>query len=145
MKFLRAIKPKTTRRSLLFMAAFVWSLAGFILLFRGITLSFTIQNSFWLKITASLFGGCLFYLVLFSRISREHVCRIINLKNDNPGLFSFFSIRSYILMIIMIASGITLRKSGIILPEYLAMVYITMGVPLMISALRFYYHGIRYR
>ena len=127
------------------MAAFVWTFAGFMLLFRGISLSLDIKNSFWLKIAISMSAGGLFYMLIFSKISRGHVRRIINLKNDNPGLFSFFSVRSYILMIIMIASGILLRKSGIIMQEYLALFYITMGIPLMVSALRFYYHGIYYR
>lgn len=145
MYIIRAIRSRVTRRLLLFMAAFVWTFAGFMLLFRGISLSLDIKNSFWLKIVISLSGGGLFYLLVFSRISREHVRRIINMENDNPNFFSFFSIRSYVLMIIMIASGILLRRSGIIMPEYLALAYITMGIPLMVSALRFYYHGIKYR
>jgi hypothetical protein len=140
-----AIQLKVSRRFLLFTAAFVWTFAAFMLLSRGISLSYNIKSSFWLKIIISLSAGGLFYLLLFSKISRKHISRIINLKNDNSCLFSFFSIRSYILMIIMITSGILLRRSGIIKPEYLALGYITMGIPLMVSAFRFYYHGINYR
>ena len=145
MNIIRAIKPKVSRRFLLIIAALVWSLAGGMLLFRGISLSDNIKSSFWLKIIISLTCGGLFYLLLFSKISIGHVRRIINLKNDNHSLFSVFNLRSYILMFIMIASGIMLRRSGIIMPEYLSLVYITMGIPLLASAFRFYYLGINFR
>jgi hypothetical protein len=145
MNFIELIKPKTTKRFLLFAAAFVWTFAGGMLLFRSISLFSYIKNYFWLKISASAIGGVIFYLLLFSKISLKHVSRILSLKNDNPCLFSFFNVKSYILMTIMIAAGIVLRKTGIVLPEYLSIVYFTMGIPLLLSSFRLYYHGIHYR
>lgn len=47
-------------------------------------------------------------------------------------------------MMMMITSGIVLRKSGIIPPQYLSILYITMGIPLLVSSIRFYYYGIFY-
>jgi hypothetical protein len=49
------------------------------------------------------------------------------------------------MMAVMISSGILLRKSGIVSPEYLSVLYVTMGIPLFLSALRFYYYEIYYR
>ena len=48
-------------------------------------------------------------------------------------------------MSIMISSGIILRTSGIVPPMYLSVLYLTMGVPLFLSAFRFYYFGIFYK
>jgi len=44
-------------------------------------------------------------------------------------------------MTVMITAGITLRKSGIMPQEYLSMLYVTMGIPLLASSVRFYYTG----
>jgi hypothetical protein len=144
MNFIGLIKPKATKRVLLFVAAVVWTFAGGMLLMRSISMFGTIRNYFWIKIAFSVIGGLIFYLVLFSKISVKHVNRILNLKNDRPSVFSFFNLKSYILMTLMITMGITLRKSGIVRPEYLAIVYLTMGIPLLLSAIRFYYRGIYY-
>jgi hypothetical protein len=142
MNYLETIKPKLPKRYLLFLAALVWTFAGGMLLFKGVAFMRNVQNFVWLRISISAIGGALFYALLFSKISLKHSHRIINLKSEFPCLFSFFSIRSYILMAIMITSGILLRKSGIIAMGYLSMIYLTMGIPLFLSAFRFYYFGI---
>jgi len=145
MNLLESLKPSIPRRYLLFVAGVVWIFAGGILLYKGISLFRIYRDLLWLKIMISIIGGGLFYLLLFSKISLKHAWRIINLKNENPCVFSFFNIRSYIMMAIMITSGIILRKSGIISPEYLSVLYVTMGIPLFLSALRFFYYEIYYR
>lgn len=145
MNLLESLKPSIPRRYLLFVAGVVWTLAGGMLLYKGISLFRIYRDFLWLKITISIFGGAIFYILLFSRISFKHAWRIINLENENPCMFAFFNIRSYIMMAIMIISGIMLRKSGIISPEYLSVLYVTMGIPLFLSALRFYYYEIYYR
>jgi hypothetical protein len=145
MNLLQKLKPAIPRRYLLFVAGLVWTFAGGMLLFKGISLFRIYREFLWLKIAVSILGGGLFYILIFSRISFKHAWRIINLKFENPCMFSFFNIRSYILMAVMITSGIILRKSGIISPEYLSVLYVTMGIPLFLSALRFYYYEIFYR
>ena len=144
MEFIQVIKPKLARRGLLFIAAAAWTFAGGILLFKGITLLCQFSNFLWPKILISLGGGGLFYWFLFSKISFRHAWRIIDLKTDSPCLFSFFNFRSYIIMAAMITSGLLLRKSGIISPGFLSVLYATMGIPLFLSAFRFYYYGIYY-
>lgn len=144
MNFVESIKPQLPKRYLLFLAALVWTFAGSMLLFKGLTFLRTVKNFQWLIVLISIIGGFLFYIILFSKISLKHTRRIFNLKNDYPCLFSFFSIKSYVLMTIMITSGIFLRKSGIISMGYLSVVYLTMGIPLFLSAFRFYYFGIYY-
>lgn len=144
MNIIHSIKPYLPKRYLLFIAAMVWTFAGGMLLYKGSTLIMNYRSFFWLRLISSTVGGILFYLVLFSKISFKHTRRIVNLKNDHPCLFSFFNIKSYIMMTVMITSGILLRKSGIVAPEYLSILYITMGIPLFLSAFRFYYYGIFY-
>lgn len=145
MKFIQSIKPGIPKRYLLFMAALVWTFAGGMLLFKGISLVPEIHDFLWLRMVMSIVAGGIFYLLLFSKISLKHIGRILDLKNDTPCMFSFFNFKSYSMMGIMITMGVLLRKSGIIPPAYLSILYITMGIPLSLSAFRFYYHGFNYR
>ena len=144
MLLLQTLKPVTSRRNLLFIAALVWTFAGGMLLTKGILMG--IQTDFMLvRIVASMIAGAVFYSILFSKISNKHIARIIRLKNDRPCIFSFFNFRSYLMMTVMISMGVFLRKSGIISPFYLSILYVTMGIPLFASAFRFYYSGINYQ
>ncbi len=144
MDILQTIKPKVSKRSLLYIAAVVWTFAGGMLIYKGILLSIQAPEALGIKIFISGLGGAAFYWLLFSNISKKHTKRIVELKMEKPCLFSFFSFRSYILMAIMITSGILLRKSGIIPTQYLLVLYFTMGIPLFLSSIRFYYHGLFY-
>jgi len=131
--------PKVPRNYLLLIAALVWTFAGGMLLFRGGI--FLKDSPHWMifKLIGCAIGGLLFFRVLFNKISRKHIDRIIDLPFERPCLFSFFNMKSYFMMAIMITGGITIRKSGLVSPEYLAVIYLTMGLPLLMSSVRFYY------
>jgi hypothetical protein len=139
MNLLRRLTPRIGRRYLYFVAALVWTFAGSMLLFRGMLLFMDDDYLIWMRLSISIMAGILFYRFLFSKISRKHTVRIAAIEPERPCLFSFFNVRSYILMTLMITAGITLRKSGIIPPVYLSIIYVTMGIPLFISSFRFYY------
>ncbi|MGE5448736.1 MAG: hypothetical protein ACM3PR_10255, partial [Bacteroidales bacterium] len=136
--------PRTTKRILLFIAAVVWTFAGTMLFTRGIGMMDVNPDSFWIRFLISLICGALFYGILFTRISKKHVNRIIQLPVEQPTVFSFFDKKGYIMMVGMISLGIFLRTSGIVAPFYLSVLYVTMGIPLFISSLRFYYSGLYY-
>lgn len=136
--------PRTTKRILLFIAAVVWTFAGSMLFTRGIGMMNTNTESFGLRLLISLLAGALFYWVLFIRISKKHVNRIVQLPGERPAAFSFFDLKGYVMMTGMILLGIFLRTSGIVAPFYLSVWYVTMGIPLFLSSLRFYYFGIYY-
>jgi hypothetical protein len=144
MNFMQSIIPRVPKRTLLFVAAAVWTFAGGMLLFRGILFAFDHPSYLLLRLLLSVVGGGLFYWGMFSKISLKHTQRILAMENVRPCLFSFFNVKSYILMSIMITGGILLRTSGIMPPAYLFMLYITMGIPLSLSAVRFYYYGVNY-
>ncbi|MGE5428229.1 MAG: hypothetical protein ACM3O8_10070 [Methylococcaceae bacterium] len=140
----KAMIPRTTKRILLFIAAVVWTFAGTMLFTRGIGMMDVNPDSFWIRFLISLICGALFYGILFTRISKKHVNRIIQLPVEQPTVFSFFDKKGYIMMVGMISLGIFLRTSGIVAPFYLSVLYVTMGIPLFISSLRFYYSGLYY-
>jgi hypothetical protein len=139
MQWIQRITPRIPRRYLYISAALVWTFAGCMLLFRGVLLFMDDDYLIWFRLIISLLAGMLFYMLLFSKISKKHTTRIAGIQLEKPCLFSFFNIRSYILMTLMITAGISLRKSGILPSVYLSVIYVTMGIPLFISSFRFYY------
>jgi hypothetical protein len=140
---LHTLKPSVPRRYLIFVAAVVWTFAGGMLLFRGFTVLkfgsvFVLEEE-----SASVILGVIFYIFMFSRISLKHLIRIQNNPIERPCVFSFFNWRSYILMSSMISLGVTLRLTGLVPLQYLSLFYVTMGTPLFLSSLRFYYQGVK--
>jgi hypothetical protein len=144
-KTIELLKPGIPKRYLLFVAALMWTFAGSMLFMRGFGMLLLFRRLLWLKILISIIAGLIFYFLLFSKISFKHTQRIIRMNVEKPCIFSFFNFRSYVMMVLMIGMGITLRSTGIVPLEYLSVLYVTMGVPLTISAFRFYYYGFRFR
>ena len=140
MSLLEKYKPSVTKHNLLFIAGLAWTTAGGILAGRG--LSYLVQHGHYLgwRLAGGLVFGMIFYVLLFAKISRKHIKRIRGLNIPYPCAFSFFNVRSYLMMAIMISGGIMLRRFDVINKEWLYNFFVTMGVPLLISATRFYYY-----
>jgi hypothetical protein len=138
--FFRKYKPGVSRRTLLFVAGCVWTLAGGILITRGLLQLIHSNHFLLLEFLSGFVFGILFYLILFSRISKKHIHRIVSITIEDPCVFSFFNLRSYILMSVMITGGITLRKLNVVDPDILYSFFLAMGLPLLISAGRFFYN-----
>lgn len=133
------LKPSVSRHNLLFIAGLAWTTAGGMLMWRGLDYEFSHSSHLWLNILAGIAIGIPFYFALFAKISRKHISRIKGLSIPYPCAFSFFNFRSYIMMMVMITTGILLRKFDLVDREYLFTFYIGMSLPLLISASRFYY------
>ena len=131
--------PQVSKRNLLIVAAAVWLFAGLMLFVRGKIMYFSNGGTFDKRIFISVFFGIIFYVGVFSEVSNKHVQRILTLKNEFVPFYQFFNKRSYLMMALMITLGITLRKTEIVSPDYLGLFYMTMGIPLVISALKFLY------
>ena len=139
MSIIQKLKPSVSRHNLLFIAGLAWTTAGGILMWRGLDYEVRHSHHIWIKILAGIIIGIPFYVILFAKISRKHIKRIRGLSIPYPCAFSFFNFRSYILMMLMITTGILLRKFDVINREYLFTFYIGMAIPLLTSAVRFYY------
>jgi quinol-cytochrome oxidoreductase complex cytochrome b subunit len=138
LKILEKFKPAVSKRSLFLVAGCAWTMAGGILISRALLELWSIHHYIWIEILIGIALGAIFYLILFARISKKHITRITLITIDNPCFFSFFNLRSYIMMAVMISGGILLRKLDLINHEILYTFYLTMGVPLLASAFRFF-------
>ncbi len=134
---------KVEARVLMFIAASVWLFAGLMLIARGLS-GITNSGSLLLKLGLCFSVGILFYVFMFSKISLKHIHRIKSLNETRVFFFQFFNIRSFIMMFSMISLGVTLRLTGLVPFKYLALFYIVMGTPLLISSFRFFKSAIRF-
>lgn len=144
MNLLKSFKFSVTKRTLLFEAAVIWTFAGVMLLFRGSSMLEASSGFSWLKVFGCICGGLIFFVLVFLKISRKHVNRIINLHGDRHQFYEFFNLRSYLMMIGMISLGVFLRKTSIVPLASLSLAYITMGIPLLFSSFRFYHRWFYY-
>ena len=144
MKAIKSQKFGVSKRILLFEAALVWTFAGGMLLFRGALMLEASSGFSWIKILACLGCGLIFFALVFQKISRKHVSRILNLTGNRHRFYEFFNPRSYLMMVGMISLGVFLRKSLIVPVSSLSLAYITMGIPLLLSSFRFYHRWFYY-
>lgn len=142
-KFLEKIKPGVPKRTLLLIAGCAWSIAGGILISRSLIHLIGVNHLLAMELGIGIVFGSFFYLLLFARISKKHITRINLIEIDNPCFFSFFNFRSYLLMAIMISGGITLRLSGLVNPEIIYTFFLCMGIPLLVSAWRFFFSYVK--
>jgi hypothetical protein len=141
--FLEKIKPGVPRRSLLLIAGFAWSIAGGILITRSLVHLVGVNHHLLQELILGIVFGAMFYILLFARISKKHITRINLIEINNPCFFSFFNFRSYLLMTIMISGSIALRLSGLINQEIIYTFFLCMGIPLLVSAWRFFYSYVK--
>jgi hypothetical protein len=136
-------KPGVPKRHLLLVAAFVWLFAGGFLALRGIRSMPAGDWAIW-KTAIAVIGGLAFFRILFLRISSKHIRRITSLDILRPCVFSFFDFRSYLMMGLMITMGVTVRKMHLVSAELISYFFITMAIPLVVSAIRFFLAWTKY-
>lgn len=134
-----------SRRTLLYIASVVWAYAGVMLVSKGATVVIASSSYVASKIIIAILCAALFYYFMFRRISLKHIERIKALPEDSTPFYGFFNRKSYFMMLGMISIGVLLRKTGIVPLAYLSVFYICMGLPLLFSSIRFFFHAIRYR
>jgi hypothetical protein len=88
-------------------------------------------------------SGLAFALIMrrysFLKVAEKNLDRIAELPT-RPCIFSFISWRSWLLVAFMITLGITLRHSPVP-KEYLAVIYLGIGLGLLLSGLKYFRIG----
>ena len=145
MKILEKLKPGIPKRGLLFMATLVWGFVSYRIITIGLEDIFKNTPIYWVFILAGVLLSIPFFRFFFLRISNKHIKRMLNAKSEWPCLFSFFDVKSYLIMAFMIALGITLQKIKIVPLLYIGTFYISLGLSLFFSALHYLVSGVWYK
>jgi len=133
---LEKYKPAVNTKLLLLIAGLVWMGTGILLISMAATwLSRTTHVNIYFYIGAGVLIAMPIHHFGFLKIVDINIERILEMK-DKRCLFSFVPWRSYLIIIVMIAMGITLRHSAIP-KEYLSILYIGIGLALILSSIRY--------
>ncbi len=131
------------KNSLLLLTGILWSIGGGVLMFRGVSAILLSGTVSVMNILITIANAILFYVFLFRRISSKHIARIEGMPADKYPFYKFLSAKSYLILLLMIVGGVSLRSTGIIPFSVLMYFYPVMGSVLLVSAIRFYYHMLR--
>lgn len=134
--FFSKFDPAVDKNLLIIIAALIWGIVGVMLcnLASEWLTQTTPRNSFWLGM-AGLALSLFIYHFGFLKIVRKNADRILALK-DRICFFAFQPWRSCLIIVIMIALGITLRHSPLPKP-YLAIIYIGFGIAMVLSCIKY--------
>lgn len=129
-------KPGVPKSALLFIAGIMWVVVGIML--NGMAYSWLRTERQDYALLASIIGfvcSLVIHHFGFLRIADRNLDRILSMEGRRC-IFSFMPWKSYVLIIIMIVTGLLLRHSPI--PKlYLSVLYTGIGTALILSSIRY--------
>ncbi|MBW1999095.1 MAG: hypothetical protein JRJ29_14170 [Deltaproteobacteria bacterium] len=136
MKTLHRFRPAVTKKALLFLAGFTWICVGAMLLaFSCLWLSGVSRRIGIEFVGIGIAVALLVHHFGFLKIADRNSRRILSM-DEKKCLFSFITWKSYMIILVMVTIGITLRHSE--LPRhYLAILYTGIGLALILSSFRY--------
>jgi hypothetical protein len=125
-------------KGLFIFASITWIFAGIMLINKGFQYLPEETTLTYIKIPLAFVAGLFFYYFVFTKIMVKYTEHILMLQpQQKHPFYKAFRLRFYIMITVMISSGVLFRKVGIVPIEYLALFYFTMGTPLLISSVEF--------
>ncbi|MEJ2536625.1 MAG: hypothetical protein P8048_06185 [Calditrichia bacterium] len=131
-------KPAVSRNLLLFTAGILWTAVGlFLCLLAAHWLRTMVNRGTIYYALSGIVMAAGVYKFGFSKIAQKNINRVCQYP-DRVCFFAFQEWRSYLIISVMAPLGIFLRHSS--LPrQYLATIYITIGLALFLSSLHYYF------
>jgi hypothetical protein len=131
-------KPAVSRNLLLFTAGILWTAVGlFLCLLAAHWLRTMVNRGTIYYALSGIVMAAGVYKFGFSTIALKNINRVCQYP-DKVCFFAFQEWRSYLIISVMAPLGIFLRHSS--LPrQYLATIYITIGLALFLSSLHYYF------
>ncbi len=127
------------KNNLKIIAGILWLLVGIMLISRAISWILEIPNG-WLiiSILLGLLIGFAKYYMVFKKVSLKNINRISSFKEEKISILKLYSPKSYLMIVVMIVGGITLRHLEFI-PKYtLFPVYLGIGIAMILGSFLFF-------
>jgi len=132
-----SFKFLVSKTILITIAGIIWAAVGIMLIIMASTwLSLEAPPTAIRFIIIGLVLAIAIYFLGFYKLAVKNLDRISAMKEKND-IFSFISLKSYLIIPFMIIMGISLRHSEIH-KAYLAIAYIGMGGALFLSGIRYF-------
>jgi hypothetical protein len=134
---LEKFKPAVSKYWLMALAGLMWSGVGIMLCRLAIIWLRPVHRTWaWPLGSLGLISAIVVYRFGFSKIALKNITRLCLLQNTTC-IFAFQAWKSYLIIVFMVALGLTLRHSP--LPKHLlAVIYETIGGALFFSSFHFY-------
>jgi hypothetical protein len=133
---IKRFTPSVDKRVLVLLAGIMWCGVGIMLIRFAVTWLFQLGISrSGIYYAAGFLAAMPIHHFGFLKIADKNLNRLLPLT-DKKCLFSFMTWRSYIIVLIMVSMGITIRHSD--LPKrYLSILYNGIGLALFLSGIRY--------
>ena len=138
-KWIRLLNPAIPKRWLLLLAGLMWTGVGVLL--SSLAVIWLMKSLSTVSILLGILGVAISIAAnrfQFTRLALKNISRILT-ANDRVCLFSFQAWTGYLIIAVMMSTGIFLRNSAIPKP-YLAAVYIGIGGALLQASFNYYRH-----
>ncbi len=129
--------PYVRKIYLLLIAGVVWLVAGANIVNIGLPDFIRGWDSNILYIVCSGIVYALFVYFIFYKLVQKHNSRILGYTNERLPFCFFFDLKSYLIMLIMMTGGLTLRASNIAPPIIIGVLYCGIGFSLMTAGVLF--------
>lgn len=126
---------KVKRNTLLLLACFVWSAAGFNILRIGL-MAYPAYRTI-LNYLLSVLVFAVFQKFIFGKLVRKHTARICAYIEERQFILKFFDKKAFAVMAVMMTGGIGLRVSGLAPERFIAVFYTGLGASLLLAGLLF--------
>lgn len=134
---------KLNNHFLLLIAGCVWMIAGFMVVKTGMPYYMENHNKVLLSIGAFIIF-LIFYLMIFSGLVYKHDNRIKNMPIGPVPFWQFFDKKSYIIIVIMMGGGFTLRHFELVPHWFIGFFYTGLGTALFLSGVKFLFRYISF-
>ena len=131
------MKYGVNRQILLIIAGTVWIIAGGNILRIGIVTWMNNSHDWMFKIGEATIVFLLFFVLIFKRLYYKHTRRIEQKKETRNCHFSFFDVKSWIIMIFMISLGITIRSFHLLPESFISVFYTGLSIALILTGILF--------
>lgn len=111
--------------------------AGINILRIGIITWLNNSQDWMFKIGEATVVFLLFFILIFKRLYYKHTRRIDEKKKTRNCPFSFFDVKSWIIMIFMISLGITIRSFHLLPDSFISVFYTGLSIALILTGILF--------
>ncbi len=137
-------KPGAPKIVLIVLGASLWAYASYRILHIGIGMIEHHALHHWLNYLIGLAGFFPFFLLVFRKVSKRYVNRIIHHKYARPCIFGFFDLKGYLLMSLMILMGVYFSRWELIPELYKGTFFISLGLSLLASSIFYVIEGVKF-
>ena len=127
---------------LLLIAAIVWLIAGFNVLKIGVETYINYVTV--VNLLLSLVVFLVFWIMVFSKLVKKHTLRISSYESEKQWFYLFFDLKSFIIMAIMMTTGIIIRYYALLPDVFIAVFYTGLGSALALAGILFMVNFMRF-